>query len=71
MFVDVQVTARVRRIVLTWLEPGSPADPDDGGGRIMTSFVELARGSARPDGRAAGPALLACPGGGCDLEVSC
>jgi hypothetical protein len=41
MFVDVQVTERTMRIVMTWVEPG-PSGPT--GGRVMTSAVEVGRG---------------------------
>jgi len=44
MFVNVEVTERAMRIVMTWVEPGPPSG--EGMGRIMTSSVELGRSAA-------------------------
>jgi hypothetical protein len=44
MFVDVEVTERAMRIVMTWVEPGPPSG--EGTDRIMTSSVEVGRSAA-------------------------
>ena len=61
MFVDVEVTERAMRIVMTWVEPGSPAG--DGAARIMTSSVEIGRSAAARRERAVPPRLRLVPGG--------
>jgi hypothetical protein len=57
MFVDVEVTERSMRIVMTWVEPGERAD------RIMTSSVEIGRSAAARRARADRPLLRLVPGG--------
>jgi hypothetical protein len=61
MFVNVEVTERAMRIVVTWVEPGSPTG--DRTDRIMTSAVEIGRSAAARRDRAGRPQLRLVPGG--------
>jgi len=61
MFVDVEVTERAMRIVMTWVEPGSPTG--EGTDRIMTSSVEIGRSATARRARAGRPQLRLVPGG--------